>query len=230
MPLAGGSAPARRVLGIAVACVIVVGTIIVGIGVATTSSGSAHGVSQNAAAPVPADHPARFIARGAERPQPAPAAPANLAADQRYADLAASLQGGGKPWPGGKLDNWPVPGTVTSPFGARWGGFHNGVDVAARFGIPVRAAAAGVIQVVGKPYLASGDTATVIIISHASDLSTFYGHLDDTVRPPIVRAGQTVRAGEVIGYNGSTGWSTGPHVHFMTIFDRRAVDPMRFLP
>ncbi len=220
---------ARPVLGIALTCALVLAALVVGSGLATRSPGAADASQNPTSAPVLAlDRPMTSLAqRGAERPQ---AALADAAADQRSADLAASLQGGGKPWPGGKLNNWPVPGTVTSPFGPRWGGLHNGVDVATGFGVPVRAAAAGIVQVVGKPYLASGDTATVIIISHASDLSTFYGHLDDTVRPPIVRAGQTVQAGEIIGYNGSTGWSTGPHVHFMTIFDRRAVDPMRFLP
>jgi murein DD-endopeptidase MepM/ murein hydrolase activator NlpD len=152
------------------------------------------------------------------------------AADQRYADLATSLQGGGRPWPGGKLTGWPITGQITSPFGPRWGGFHNGIDIASGYGVPVRAAAAGVVQVVGKPYLASGDTATVVIISHASNLSTFYGHLDDGRLPPTVRAGDAVAAGQVIGYNGSTGWSTGPHVHFMTIFAGRAVNPIPFLP
>jgi len=152
------------------------------------------------------------------------------AADERYGDLAASLQGGGKPWAGGKLSGWPIIGQITSPFGPRWGGFHNGIDIAGGYDAPVRAAAAGVVQVAGKPYLASGDTATVIIISHASNLSTFYGHLDDKLHLPTVRPGDTVTAGQVIGFNGSTGWSTGPHVHFMTIFAGRSVNPIPFLP
>ncbi len=145
--------------------------------------------------------------------------------------LAASLQGGGGPrWSGGKLTTWPMQGTITSPFGPRWGSFHYGIDIAAPFYRPVVAAAAGTVQVVGKPYLAYGDTATVVIIKHADNFSTVYGHLDDAVWPPVVRVGQFVQAGQIIGYNGSTGFSTGPHLEFKTILNGRAVDPMLFLP
>lgn len=151
-------------------------------------------------------------------------------AQARYAQLVASLQGGGKPWAGGKLNVWPIAGTITSKFGPRWGGFHNGLDIAAPYYRPVVAAASGTVQVVGKPYLAYGDTATVVIIQHAGNFSTLYGHLDDRTRPPVVRVGQFVQAGQVIAYNGSTGFSTGPHVHFMTILNGKAVDPLPYLP
>lgn len=151
-------------------------------------------------------------------------------AQLRYADLAAALQGGGKPWSGGQLDVWPMRGTITSYFGPRWGTVHTGLDIAAPYYRPIVAAASGVVKVVGKPYLAYGDSATVVIIEHAGNFSTLYGHLDDAAWPPIVRPGQFVKAGQVIGYNGSTGFSTGPHVHFMTIFNGKAVDPLPYLP
>lgn len=151
-------------------------------------------------------------------------------AQLQYERLAAGLQGGGKPWSGGTLDTWPMSGTITSFFGMRWGTLHTGLDIAAPFYRPIVAAAAGTVQVVGKPYLAYGDSATVVIIQHAGNFSTLYGHLDDRAWPPIVRPGQYVQAGQVIGYNGSTGFSTGPHVHFMTIVDGKAVDPLRYLP
>ncbi|MBM4433600.1 MAG: hypothetical protein FJ028_00535 [Chloroflexi bacterium] len=130
----------------------------------------------------------------------------------------------------GRMALWPVAGAVTSNFGYRWGGFHNGMDVAAPMYTPVKAGAAGQVVTAGKPYLAYGDTATVVIIAHGSNFSTLYGHLDDRVRPPVVRVGQFVTAGTTIGYIGMTGWTSGPHVHFMTIVNGRAVDPRPYLP
>jgi murein DD-endopeptidase MepM/ murein hydrolase activator NlpD len=147
-----------------------------------------------------------------------------------YADLAGSLaRSSGLSAFSGRLPNWPIAGTVTSPFGPRWGGFHTGLDIAAPVGTPVVAAAAGQVVTVGKPYLAYGDTATIVIIAHGRDFATAYVHLTDT-RPPIVKPGQLVRAGEVIAYCGSTGFSTGPHLHFMTIVNGRMVDPIPYLP
>jgi murein DD-endopeptidase MepM/ murein hydrolase activator NlpD len=152
-------------------------------------------------------------------------------ADAMYELLAAQAAGksGLGTFNGQKLAVWPMSGPITSPFGPRWGGFHNGIDIAAPRYVPVRAAASGKVVTVGRPYLAYGDTAVVVIIAHGSNMSTLYGHLDDT-KWPIVQVGQTVAAGQIIGYNGSTGWSTGPHVHFMTILDGRAVNPMIYLP
>lgn len=152
------------------------------------------------------------------------------ARDEGYVRLAATLaRDPGLPAFTGRLANWPIIGRISSPFGPRWGGFHNGLDIAATALLPVRAAAAGQVVTVGKPYLAYGDTATMVIIAHGSDVATVYVHLSDA-RPPIVRSGQRVAAGDVIAYNGSTGWSTGPHVHFMVVVSGRAVDPIPYLP
>lgn len=129
----------------------------------------------------------------------------------------------------GKMVVWPAVGPITSRFGPRWGGFHNGLDIAAPMYTPVRAGAAGQVVTVGKPYLAYGDTATVVIIAHGSNFSTLYGHLDDS-RPPTVSIGQFVTSGTIIAYVGMTGWTTGPHLHFMTIVNGRAVDPLRYMP
>jgi murein DD-endopeptidase MepM/ murein hydrolase activator NlpD len=148
---------------------------------------------------------------------------------EQLAALAAARSGLGV-WTGGKLPIWPLRGVLTSPFGARWGGFHNGLDIAAPMYSQIVAAAAGRVTTVGKPYLASGDTATVVIIAHGNNFSTLYGHLDDRVHPPIVRVGQNVTAGQVIAYEGMTGWTTGPHLHFMTIVNGRAVNPRPYLP
>jgi murein DD-endopeptidase MepM/ murein hydrolase activator NlpD len=147
-----------------------------------------------------------------------------------YAALAAELASrSGLAVFTGRMVVWPVNGPITSRFGQRWGGFHNGLDIAAPMYTPVRAGAAGQVVTVGKPYLAYGDTATVVIIAHGSNFSTLYGHLDDS-RPPRVRVGQFVTAGTVIAYVGMTGWTTGPHLHFMTIVNGRAVDPMPYMP
>ena len=154
-------------------------------------------------------------------------------AEALYADLAAqaAARSGLGAFNGSKLSIWPLtPHPITSPFGSRWGGFHNGIDIARPMYTPIIAAAAGQVVTVGKPYLAYGDTATVIIIAHGYNFSTLYGHLDDKVKPPIVRVGQMVAAGQVIGYVGMTGWTTGPHLHFMTIVNGRAVDPMPYMP
>lgn len=148
-----------------------------------------------------------------------------------YTALAAQLAAGsGLAVFTGRMAVWPLAGVVTSYFGQRWGGFHNGMDIAAPMYTPIRAGAAGRVVTVGKPYLAYGDTATVVIIAHGSNFSTLYGHMDDRVRPPAVRVGQFVTAGTIIGYVGMTGWTTGPHVHFMTIVNGRAVDPRPYLP
>lgn len=147
-----------------------------------------------------------------------------------YAALAAQLAArSGLAVFTGRMAVWPLQGAVTSRFGPRWGGFHNGLDVAAPLARPIVAGAAGQVVTVGKPYLAYGDTATVVIIAHGSNFSTLYGHLNDNPRPT-VSVGQRVVAGQLIGYVGLTGWTTGPHLHFMTIVNGQAVDPMQYLP
>jgi murein DD-endopeptidase MepM/ murein hydrolase activator NlpD len=148
-----------------------------------------------------------------------------------YAALAAELAArSGLAVFTGRMNVWPVSRPViTSRFGSRWGGFHNGLDIAAPMYAPIRAGAAGTVVTVGKPYRAYGDTATVVIIAHGSNFSTLYGHMADSPGPT-VRVGQRVTAGALIGYIGMTGWTTGPHVHFMTIVNGRAVDPLPYLP
>jgi murein DD-endopeptidase MepM/ murein hydrolase activator NlpD len=153
------------------------------------------------------------------------------AAEAQYEFLAAQAAGGSGlgAFNGSKLAMWPLTGPITSGFGPRWGGFHNGIDIARPKYTPIRAASAGKVVTVGRPYLAYGDTAVVVIIAHGYNFSTLYGHLDD-LRWPTVSVGQTVSAGQVIAYVGMTGFTTGPHLHFMTIANGRAVNPMSYLP
>ena len=152
-------------------------------------------------------------------------------AEAQYEYLAAQAAGGSGlgAFNGSKLAMWPLRGPITSGFGPRWGGFHNGIDIAQPKYTPIRAASSGKVVTVGRPYLAYGDTAVVVIIAHGFNFSTLYGHLDD-LHWPIVTVGQTVSAGQIIAYVGMTGFTTGPHLHFMTILDGRAVNPMNYLP
>ena len=130
-----------------------------------------------------------------------------------------------------RLARTPVTaGVISSRFGPRDGGFHNGLDLAAPLYTPVLAAADGIVVTVGHPYLSAGDTAEVVIIAHGKDFTTLYGHLDDLVKLPPVTLGQTVKAGDVIGYVGMSGRTTGPHLHFMAIFNGKPLDPLSLIP
>ncbi len=153
------------------------------------------------------------------------------AAEANYAYLAAQLaaRSGLGAFNGKRLNSWPLSGAITSGFGARWGGFHNGLDIAGSLFTPIVAAAQGQVVTVGRPYAAAGDTAVVVIIAHGNNLSTLYGHLDDRRWPPVT-VGQNVAAGQVVGYVGMTGLTSGPHVHFMTISNGQPVDPRPWLP
>lgn len=120
------------------------------------------------------------------------------------------------------LFSWPVLGPVTSPFGLRDGRPHEGLDIAADAGTPIRAAAGG--QVV---YAGPADTyGLLIILAHPGGWSTYYAHCDRIE----VKTGQAVSAGELIGTVGSTGRSTGPHLHFEVRLNGIPYDPAAFLP
>ena len=116
---------------------------------------------------------------------------------------------------------WPVSGPVTSGFGSRWGRMHEGIDIAVGTGTPVQAAAAGTVIYAGwmEGY------GNLVAIDHGNGLSTAYGHNSALA----CSVGQTVSAGEVIAYSGSTGHSTGPHVHFEVRVNGSPVDPLGYL-
>lgn len=123
---------------------------------------------------------------------------------------------------------WPVPGVyrITSGFGPRvdpvYGtmGFHSGVDIAAPTGKIVIAAADGEVGYAGW----NGGYGNVIYITHNGGYETRYAHLSRTA----VKKWQKVKAGDIIGYVGSTGKSTGPHLHFEIRINGQAVDPLGF--
>ncbi|WP_419177927.1 murein hydrolase activator EnvC family protein [Megasphaera vaginalis (ex Bordigoni et al. 2020)] len=151
---------------------------------------------------------------------------------QRQADRAAAASAGGtadsfQAVSGSGVFIWPVNGPITSPFGYRnhpiFGRaiFHSGIDIGVDEGTPVHAADAGVV--VEADWL--GGYGNAVIIDHGNGLSTVYGHNSSLA----VSAGQSVAKGEVIAYAGSTGNSTGPHVHFEVRSGGEPVDPMGYL-
>lgn len=103
--------------------------------------------------------------------------------------------------------NKPVSGTISSRYGRRWGTMHKGLDIAAPYGTPVKAAAAGTVTQAGWN---SGGYGYLVVISHGNGVETYYGHCSSIA----VTKGEKVSAGEVISYVGSTGDSYGNHLHF----------------
>ena len=116
----------------------------------------------------------------------------------------------------------PHPGQVTSTFKYRRRRPHKGVDINLNTGDAVYAAFDGIVRV-AMPTRMSGGYGNVIVIRHVNGLETYYGHLSKY----IVKSGDIVKAGELIGYGGSTGRSTGPHLHFETRYMGQAFDPER---
>jgi murein DD-endopeptidase MepM/ murein hydrolase activator NlpD len=118
---------------------------------------------------------------------------------------------------------WPAKGEFTSPYGPRWGRMHRGIDVAAPTGTPVVASAPGVVSEVGWDGYGYGN---YVEITHPDGAVTLYGHNDRV----LVREGQVVSQGEQISEMGSTGRSTGPHLHFeIHPPGRGAVNPLAYL-
>lgn len=117
---------------------------------------------------------------------------------------------------------WPVRGRVTSGYGHRGGRLHEGIDIAARPGTPIRAAEAGKVIYSGR----LGGYGKVVIVKHQGALRSVYAHASRL----FVRRGQLVERGQRLGAVGSTGRATGPHLHFEVRRGERPQDPLRYLP
>jgi murein DD-endopeptidase MepM/ murein hydrolase activator NlpD len=122
---------------------------------------------------------------------------------------------------------WPAHGWLTGTFGGRSDpftgepGFHQGLDISTEKGQPVFATADGSIEAASY----SGDYGNLIVLKHAFGLKTRYGHLSSfTVKP-----GQQVKRGDVIGYVGSTGRSTGAHLHYEILANGKLINPLQLL-
>ena len=119
--------------------------------------------------------------------------------------------------------SWPVAGHMSSKFGDRHGRNHDGIDIAAKSGTPVRAAEAGRVIHSGRGL---GDYGKVVIVKHSGRYSTVYAHN----RKNRVRKGDFVEKGQVIAEVGKTGNASGPHVHFEVRRDRQPENPLKHLP
>ena len=142
---------------------------------------------------------------------------------ERGIDVKARRNSGGvRP---GSL-RWPVVGftRISSPAGSRHHPIfgttacHAGIDIPAGTGTPIHAAAAGIVLEATR----AGGYGNMTLISHGGGMATLYGHQSRIA----VRAGQAVKAGQVIGYVGSTGWSTGPHLHFEVRLAGKPYNPL----
>ena len=122
---------------------------------------------------------------------------------------------------------WPVEGPVTGAFGERIdpfngeGAFHTGVDISTAYGQPVIAPADGVVVFAGD----AGGYGRLIVLEHGQGISTRYGHLASYA----AAIGQSVRRGDVIGYVGRSGRSTGPHLHYEVRIQNVPVNPHKYL-
>jgi len=118
---------------------------------------------------------------------------------------------------------WPVPSSkrVSSGYGKRWGRNHEGIDIAARRGAHIIAADDGVVVYSGKEL---GGYGNITVVAHSDGFFTVYAHADKN----FTRKGQKVHRGQVIAAVGSTGRSTGNHLHFEVRRDSHAFDPKKF--
>lgn len=120
--------------------------------------------------------------------------------------------------------SWPIYGQISSFFGYRaapWRGFHGGIDIRAKYGAPARATADGIISSIGWQ---SGYGKTVEI-NHGSGVATLFGHCSGYAVVP----GQKVKRGQVVCYVGTTGWTTGSHLHYEVRRYDRPINPIAYL-
>ncbi|MEV6602337.1 peptidoglycan DD-metalloendopeptidase family protein [Actinoplanes sp. NPDC051346] len=192
----------------AVAAALVAGVGVTGVAAASDGAGPASAVAR-------ANSQATMIPSPGITPSPAATPSSGVAQSTSVAPLpAAGVAPGGQPYVAQRrkvkpLPQWvnPMPeGSVTSCFGQRWGRLHAGVDLAAPMGTPIRAAGKGVVVSAG----AAEGYGNAVLIDHGNGYLTHYGHMSVIT----ATAGQRVEAGDQIGEEGSTGHSTGPHLHF----------------
>jgi len=123
---------------------------------------------------------------------------------------------------------WPVAGWLSSVYGSRADpfknenpDFHPGLDIAADRGTPIHATADGTVDTAGY----NGNYGLSVLIGHGYGIGTRFGHMSSLA----VKAGQQVHRGDIIGYVGSTGHATGPHLHYEILFNGQPINPLRLL-
>lgn len=176
--------------------------------------------------------PLALLLGAAGRPVEAADAPTVMGVDAWVAVLPAPRMPDGWAPPPGPRAAWPVRGVVTQPFGCTGyqlehpttdcpNGFHTGIDIAEPMGTPIHAAMAGLAYPLPDP----ARYGNFVIVQGLAGYATVYAHMSRYN----VAWGQRVEAGDVIGFVGSTGNSSGPHLHFEVRFAGTAYDPMPYL-
>jgi murein DD-endopeptidase MepM/ murein hydrolase activator NlpD len=151
-------------------------------------------------------------------PQPRASAGASVARAATFGAIDPRGRVSGRP-----VFAWPVPGTVSSPFGFRDGAHHDGVDIPAPKGTQVRAAESGRVIHAGDTLAGYGN---LIIVKHTGRYSTVYAHN----RKNLVRQGEFVEKGQVIAEVGDSGNATSPHLHFEVRENGSPRNPLGYLP
>lgn len=119
----------------------------------------------------------------------------------------------------GQLWSSPLDKTIqTSSFGYRWGTFHHGIDLDLKIGTPVYSVFDGIVRI--SAYGAG--FGNYVVVRHRNGLETLYAHLSNRK----VEVGQVIKAGQLLGLGGSTGWSTGPHLHFEVRYEGNSFNPL----
>jgi murein DD-endopeptidase MepM/ murein hydrolase activator NlpD len=122
---------------------------------------------------------------------------------------------------------WPIVGRISSPYGYREhpttgiGDFHSGMDIASEPGTAVKATADGIVSFAGW----SGGSGNMVALEHGLGFSTYYAHN----RLVVVKVGQKIKRGDIVSYVGSTGNSTGPHLHYEVWKEGRSLNPLTFI-
>lgn len=156
---------------------------------------------------------------------PEPGIGGGIVVERKEAQLVSRSGSPRPPRPDTRLGEsfvWPVVASVSSSFGVRDGRPHRGVDLAANHGDSIRAAMSGKVVVAGE-IRGYGQT---VILEHPGGIRTLYAHCSVLQ----VTAGQQVKQGQLIAKVGSTGMSTGPHLHFEIIINDWHYDPLLYLP
>ena len=116
---------------------------------------------------------------------------------------------------------WPIQGVITSSYGKRGSGFHAGLDIGALKGTPIGAAEAGTVTFTGR----SGNYGLLVVVDHGDGVATYYAHCSEIK----AKIGDEVTRGQVIALVGSTGRSTGPHLHFEVRINGNHTNPINYL-
>jgi murein DD-endopeptidase MepM/ murein hydrolase activator NlpD len=153
---------------------------------------------------------------------------------ERNASAVAMSSGGMRLLPAAQLSSlgivptlWPVVGEITGHFGERLdpfsgeGAFHAGIDIASHYGDTIRATADGVVAVMDQ----RAGYGRLVVIDHGFGVTTWYGHLSGFA----THVGTHVKRGDIIGYEGQSGRSTGPHLHYEVRIYNTPVNPWRYL-